>query len=238
MVSEGIHCDLWEFRLNLFGDVVRERKHGAAVAAFGIVERLAIGTFAGSGPIILRDRDDLAVGTFAQPFFGPLHDEVAELGIGEAKLGVIVGPFAFDHAVPTRMVGEIFLGWNQRIERMTKTFVTDAAAELGWNLMVFVVDAVADFPNWIEASEPVGGAVFERGLGTKVQIGNSQVGAMGNIRGPGCPPADAALILQKAIYRVDRPAWAAASEKEPSFPNLHHKFLRTEFSEIKFREEF
>ena len=90
MVSEGIHCDLWEFRLNLFGDVVRERKHGAAVAAFGIVERLAIGTFAGSGPIILGDRNDVAVGTFAQPFSGPLHDEVAELGIGEAKLGAIV----------------------------------------------------------------------------------------------------------------------------------------------------
>ncbi len=59
-----------------------------------------------------------------------------------------------------------------------------------------------------------------------VEFRNAQCGAMREVGGPRRPPPHAALLLQKAIHRINRPAWLAAGEQQMTAFGPHDQFLR------------
>ena len=85
----------------------------------------AIVALAGAIPVVLRDGNNARVGRFAQPLFDAIDEERAELRIGRAKLGAVVGAFAVDQRIPFGMIGKMFFGRDQRIKRVNETFVLD-----------------------------------------------------------------------------------------------------------------
>src|SRR5205807_4189072 len=114
----------------------------ARVAAFGVVDRFAVRTFAPAGVIVLRDRNDFCAGRFAQPFFDLLDHVFAQFWIGEAKLGGVVSALAFDEAEPFGMRRKMFLRRDERVKGVTETFVINATAEVFGNHPAFVVGGV------------------------------------------------------------------------------------------------
>ena len=238
LVGEGVYGDLGEFWSDFFGDIVDEGKHGSGVAAFGIVERFAIGTFTPASPVVLGDGNDLGVGRFAQPFADALDGKVAQLWIREAKLGAFVRAFAFDKAVPFGMFGEMFLGRNQRIKGVSETFVENTTAEFFGDGPSLVVGAVMNFPVCFEAGIPIRAAIFEGRFFTNVGVGDLEGWFLRNVCGPGSPPANAALLAQETIHGVDRATRTPASEEKCFTFDPHYEFLGPEGGEIDFGKFF
>ena len=198
LVSEGIHCHSWKLGFDLLRDVIGEGNHGSRVAPLGIVERFAIRTLAMAVPIVLRDRDDLAIRALAEPFLDLLNHKVPQLRIREAKLSPLGRAFSLDQAVPFRVFGEVFVRQHQRIKRVAKSFVLDATSKRSRNDIGFIIPAIARFPQRVQAAKPIRSAIFETWPAPNVQVRNFQRRLMRDIRGPWRPPSNAALILRCA----------------------------------------
>lgn len=205
------------------------------MGTFRVVQGLAVLAFAGIVAIILRDADDAGFGRLAQRPLDLLDDEVAQLGVPKAELGVVVSAAAFDQAEPFRVRREVFLRRHQLVEGVDKVFINDIAALLAGQMRGLAIAKVAPGPIGVKGALPVRSAVFEGRLGADIQIGDAQGGLARNAAGPGRPPANAAIVLQKAADGVKSPARTPARQEDtvalgaddqPLVPQLSQGHLR------------
>ncbi len=108
LVRQRINRHVRKFGFDSFRHVIDKSDHGAGVRLLRRIQRAAIGAFARRSVVVLRDADDVGVGRFAQPFLDLLHDEIAQFGIGQAKLRIVVNAFPIDQTEPFRMCRKIF----------------------------------------------------------------------------------------------------------------------------------
>ena len=222
LVGKRIHRHVGKLRLDLLGDVIDKRQHAPRRATLGLVNRPALRTLARPVAVVLGHRDDLRVGRLAQPLLHPLHHKVAQLGVGQAKLCIVVRPLALDEAVPFGMRGEILLRGHQRVKGVAETLVLDAAAQRLWNEAGWTICAIVRLPLRVEPGEPIRVAILKCRPAPDIQIRHAQVPAIGESRRLGRPPTHSALVLQEAIHRVERPSRPAAGQQQASSLHLHH----------------
>ncbi len=238
LVRERVDSDIREFAPDFLGHIIDKRQHRAGVAAFGIVNGLTALALAGAVPVVLRHGNDRCLRRFAQPLLHTLNDEVSQVGIGQAQLRLVRGAFALDQAVPFGMLLEIFLRRHERIECVDESLVTDLAAHRRRQARSVAVVVIAGRPFAVEGRKPERLAIFKRRFLALVQIANAQIRLLGNFGGPRCPPAHAALLVQKPVHRVNRSARAATGQQQALALCADDDFFAPQFLKCNVRKIF
>jgi hypothetical protein len=234
-VGQGVEGHVRKLVLEVGGHGVDEPQERAGRPALFLVDGPAARAGAGIEAVVLGDRGDGGLGIGPQTLPQVADQLATHLLVGQAELGVLGHADALDLAEPIGMGFKVFLGRDERVERVDETLVDLPAAVEVVAPRGDAVGLVAGGPDGIERRVPERLAVFQRRFEADVQPFDGQAGAEWYVRSGPRPPAAADDVFQERVDRVNRAARAPSGQDEIVSRRPDDDFLRGQGRSVKGR---
>lgn len=222
---------------DVVGDGVDEVQERSSLAAFLLGERCALFARAVVVPVVLRDRKDRGLWGVLDPPADRFPGRFEDLRVRQTQLRPPADALALHLGKPFRMVLEVLVGREDRVECVDEVRVSDLAAALLVQTRMRAVHLVADGPIRVARAGVVRVAVFERRCVANREVGDLEPPALRNPAAIRREPPAVTVILQERVHRVQHAALVAREDQGRSL-RLDGNAFKAEGIEIDLDAEF